>query len=128
MITISFAIAAGFYFWLGPIGMILLVRQHIRKVTLSIVCISLVSWCVTALLTYCVHHWAPDVLPDKVLKVSYIFGWAYLFVTAIPSVTMYGIAMCFTRSSGMRLVTGLALATIPYVLILYLWLQRMVMR
>lgn len=126
MNTFSFALAAGFYFWIGPIGLILLIRRQIgekriRSIALSVICVSLVSWGVTAGLAYCVQHWAPDVLPDNVLDVAYRFGWACLFITAMPSVAMYGVAVCSARSFRGRHVVGLVLASIPYILMLCWW-------
>ena len=133
MNAFAFALVAGFYFWIGPVVMILLTQwlvntRRTRYIALTIACLALISWGVTALLTYCVQQWAPEVLPEEVLKVAYRFGWSYLFITSMPAVVLYCIATCAIRPSRKRLSFGFALASVPYVLMLCWWLPRMIAR
>ncbi len=131
MVALAFAIVAGFYFWIAPVGMIHLTQwlmntKRTRYIAFAIACLALISWCVTGLLTYCVQQWAPDVLPEQVLYVAYSFGWSYLFITSMPAVVLYCIAICAIRPSRKRLFVGLALASFPYALMLCCWLPRMI--
>ena len=133
MNALAFALVAGFYFWIVPVGMIVLTQwlmntMRTRYIALAIACLALISWGVTALLTYCVQLGAQDVLPEQVSNVAYRFGWVYLFITSIPAVVLYGITICAARSFRQRHLVGLVFASVPYALILCWWLPRMIAR
>lgn len=124
MIFLSFALVTGFYFWLGPMGIVLLTRwlfakKNIHVAILSFAGIAGVSWCITALLAYCVSHWTPGALPDNVLQVAFHYGWLYLFVTSIPAMVLFGLSAFVKQSSKKRIFVGCAFASVPYFLLLY---------
>ena len=123
MTILSFAIAMAFYFWIGPLGIVfllrwLLIKKSVRHTILSLICIGALSWCVTALLAYCVWHWMPGVLPDNVLHVAFCYGWIYLFVTSIPALVLFVLAIFVTQASKKRLLLGCIFASMPYIVIL----------
>lgn len=133
MNSIAFTFVAGFYFLIGPVAMILAarwvtVKKDIRFVAISVACVAMISWIVTASLSFCVHRFEHGALPNEVLSVAYRFGWVYLFITALPSVVLYGIVVCAVRSSQWRNILGFTFASVPYVLMLCWWLPRLNLR
>ena len=123
MLILSFALVMGFYFWIGPIGLItlfrwLLAKRKINYAVLSFVLVASLSWAITALLTYCVSHWSPGTLQDEVIKTAFLFGWSYLFVTSIPAMALFGLSILLKCTSKNRLFWGYALASTPYILML----------
>ena len=133
MNAVAFIFVAGFYFWIGPVAMILsarwvIAKKDIRLVAISAASVAMISWIVTASLSFCVHRFEPGALPNEVLSVAYRFGWVYLFITALPSVLLYGIAACAVRSSRWRNILGFVFASVSYVLMLCWWLPRLNVR
>ncbi len=133
MNSIAFTFVAGFYFLIGPVAMILAarwltVKKDIRFVAISVACVAMISWIVTASLSFCVHRFEPGALPNEALSVAYRFGWVYLFITALPSVVLYGIVVCAVRSSQWRNILGFTFASVPYVLMFCWWLPRLNLR
>ncbi len=80
MNAIAFIFVAGFYFWIGPVAMILsarwvIAKKDIRLVAISAASVAMISWIVTASLSFCVHRFEPGALPNEALSVAYRFGW-----------------------------------------------------
>ena len=124
---LSFIVISGVYFWLGPIGIIfllrwLIVKKNIYYTVLSLSCVAACSWIFTASLTYCVWRMVPDMLPDQVIKTAFWFGYCYCFVTAAPSVILYCTTAAVVRHPRARVVVGCIAASMPYILLLCLFL------
>lgn len=123
MTSISFAVISGFYFWIGPLGIILAIRSFGRRSpwpngAIIVGATAFVSFCVTTLLAYCVKKLLPDSLPEAVLDWSFAAGWCYLFLTSLPALLLYALATVIVRSPRRRFAVGFVAASIPYVLLL----------
>ena len=129
MKAIAFVITAGFYFWAGPIAILTALQKPVttkntKHISIALLCAALLSWGITVLLTICVSHWSPNVLPREMVEVAYRYGWIYIFITSLPAAVFWFITVTVMHSSSKRFVVGNVIAAIPYLLMLCWYLPR----